>query len=211
MPDTTDSHTITDVAQLEAIYTPVNETSLAKEVDHLTPAYRAWIERSPFFALASIGDAADGIDCSPRGDGVGQLFRIIDERTLLVPDRRGNNRIDTLRNIVRDPRVALLFLIPGINETLRINGRATLTIDPALLESFAVDGKLPRSVMRVDIESVYFQCARALKRSSLWDTTTQAKKGDVPTAGQMTQTARPDFDGAAYDAELDQRQAESMY
>jgi len=211
MPDTTDSYAITDIAQLEAIYSPVKETSLAKEVNHLTPAYRAWIERSPFFALASIGGAGDGIDCSPRGDAVGQLFRIIDERTLLVPDRRGNNRIDTLRNIVRDPRVALLFLIPGINETLRINGRATLTTDPALLESFTVDGKLPQTVMRVDIESVYFQCARALKRSSLWDTTTQAKKGDVPMAGEMVQAAKADFDGAAYDDGLDERQSETLY
>lgn len=207
----TTTHDVTTMVQLEAIFGEVNPNSLAKETDHLTAAYRSWIERSPFFALASIGGETDGIDCSPRGDGVGQVFRIVDERKLLVPDRRGNNRIDTLRNIVLDPRVALLFLIPGINETLRINGRAFLTTEPDLLESFAVNGKSPKVVIRVEIDSVYFQCARALKRARLWDAETLAAKGDVPTAGQMSKAAKPDFDGATYDAELDQRQAETMY
>lgn len=206
-----DDFAITTAEQLSAIYGDANPNSLVKETDHLNEAYRAWIERSPFFALASIGGDTDGIDCSPRGDAVGQVFRILDDRTLLIPDRRGNNRIDTLLNIVRDPRVALLFLTPGINETLRINGRAYLNNDPAVCESFAVDGKLPRCVIRVEVDSVYFQCARALKRAGLWDPTTFAKKGDVPTAGQMSKSASPSFDGDAYDAELDQRQAETMY
>src|SRR3712207_5175110 len=156
-------HRITTLAELEAVYgTPV-EAALVKEKDRIIPEYRALIAASPFVALATRGP--EGLDCSPRGDAPG-FVRIADERTLLIPDRRGNNRADSLRNIVRDPQVALLFLIPGVGETLRVNGRAAISTEPALLQSFAVDGKAPRSVIVVTIEAVYFQCQKAIVRRS---------------------------------------------
>lgn len=200
---------VTTLEQLAALYGAVNPISLAKEVTHLTPAYRRWIERAPFLAVATTGPG--GLDCSPRGDPAGQLMRVIDDKTIAVPDRRGNNRLDTLKNIVADPRVALLFLLPGINETLRINGRARLTTDEVLRASFAVEGKLPVTVIVVTIETVYFQCARALMRSALWDPATQVKRGDVPTAGEMTKAADRAFDAETYDAALLPRQKASLY
>ncbi|MDJ0942526.1 MAG: pyridoxamine 5'-phosphate oxidase family protein [Kiloniellales bacterium] len=204
-----DRHAITSLEALEALYGAVNENSLAKETGTLTPEYRRWIEAAPFFAIASAGPG--GLDCSPRGDAKGQLFRCLDDKTLAVPDRRGNNRLDTLRNILADPRVALLFLIPGINETLRVNGRATITTDPELVESFAVGDKRPASVILVEIDSVYFQCARALARAKLWDPDLRIDPGEVPTAGQMTRAAKPGFDAEGYDAGLPARQRATLY
>src|SRR5438045_2807545 len=152
------NHVITTVEELEAIYGTPGETSIVKETDHVTAHYRALIEASPFAMLAT--GAAEGLDCSPRGDLPGFVRVSDDRRTLLMPDRRGNNRIDSLRNIVRDPRVALLFLIPGIGQTLRVNGQAHLSIDSELLASFAVEEKPPRCVVVIAVEAVYFQCAR---------------------------------------------------
>jgi PPOX class probable FMN-dependent enzyme len=193
-------HTITSVEELERIYTPVNPNSLKKEVDYVHPHYRKMIEAAPFVAIASVG--ADGMDCTPRGDHPG-FVRVVDDHTLMVPDRRGNNRIDTMRNIVADPRVALLFLIPGVGETLRVNGRARISIDPALLESFAVDDKLPRSVLVVTVERVYFQCSKALVRSKLWDASRQIPRSALPSTGTIIQTlSNGAVDGAAYDREL---------
>jgi len=149
------NHTVSSVEQLEAIYGQPSGAAVWKEVDHITKEYRAFIEAAPFFALATNGP--EGIDCSPRGDAPG-FVRVADEKTLMIPDRRGNNRIDSLRNIVRDPRVSLLFLIPGIGETFRIIGRAAISTDPALAESFVFAGKTPRAVIVVSVESVYFQC-----------------------------------------------------
>ena len=144
-------------------------------------AYRKLVEASPFFALATIGP--DGLDCSPRGDPNG-FVRVVDEKTIVVPDRRGNNRIDSLRNLISDPRVALLFLIPGVSETLRIMGRATISTDPELCASFTMQGKAPRSVLVVKVEKVFFQCAKAIVRSKLWDPATQVERSSLPTAGQ---------------------------
>lgn len=200
---------VTTLDALAVLYGAVNPMSLSKEVSRLTPAYRRWIDRAPFLAIATSGPG--GLDCSPRGDPAGQLFRVLDERTIAIPDRRGNNRLDTLKNIVADPRVALLFLLPGINETLRINGRARLTTDETLRASFAVDGKLPVTVIVVSIEAVYFQCARALLRSALWDASKQAQRGDVPTAGEMTKSGDQTFDAETYDAALLPRQKASLY
>lgn len=194
---------------LGALYGPVNPNSLAKETAYLTPEYQKWIEVAPFFALASIGP--DGLDCTPRGDATGQAFHVLDKKTLIIPDRRGNNRLDTLQNIIADPRVALLFLIPGINETLRINGRAYVTISPDYLECFRVGDKLPVSAIVVEIEAVYFQCARALKRAQLWNSASHVSKEDVPTAGQMTRAAKPDFDADTYDGGLQARQDATLY
>src|SRR6201991_1308697 len=150
---------VATIEQLEAIYGIPGESSTVKVADTITPSYRVLIEKSPFAALATSGP--EGLDCSPRGDLPG-FVRIHDDKTLMLPDRRGNNRIDSLRNIVRDPRIALLFLIPGSGTTLRVNGRAHLSIDPDLLASFVMDGKAPRSVIVMKIEEMYFQCARAI-------------------------------------------------
>lgn len=200
---------LTSVKDLDALYGPVNPNSLAKETTLLTEAYRKWIEKASFLALASVGKV--GLDCSPRGDATGQLLHILNPSTLLIPDRRGNNRLDTLRNIIGDPRVSLLFLIPGINETLRINGQAGVTTDPDLIDRFVVDGKKPLSVIVVSIEAVYFQCARALLRSELWKVKSQASRLEVPTAGQMTKSAKVDFDAETYDAQLAGRQKITLY
>src|SRR3954464_10000226 len=139
-------HRITSIAQLEELYGFPAGAAGCKEIDHVNAEYRAFIEAAPFFALASNGP--EGVDCSPRGDAPG-FVRVPDPKTLLIPDRRGNNRIDTLRNIVRDPRVSLLFLIPGVGETFRIIGRAKISTDPALTESFVFAGKTPRAVIVV--------------------------------------------------------------
>src|SRR5262245_10660898 len=175
-------HIVTSIEALEKIYGEPYGPSIAKETDHITAHYRAFIEAAPFFALASAGAA--GLDCSPRGDAPG-FVRVHDEKTLLVPDRRGNNRIDTLRNILADPRVALLFLIPGCSETIRVIGRASISIDPALTQSFLVEGKAPRSVVIVAVESVFYQCAKAIVRSKLWDASRHVERKTLPSAGTI--------------------------
>ncbi len=159
--------------------------------------------------VATIGP--EGLDCSPRGDAVGQLVHIADDRTVLFADRRGNNRLDTLKNLVRDQRISLLFLIPGINECLRINGTAVVTTDDTLRQQFEMDGKLPVTVVVVTIGTVYFQCGRAVIRSGLWDHASQLTRDDVPTAGAMTKSASPDFDAVTYDHELPGRQQATLY
>jgi PPOX class probable FMN-dependent enzyme len=198
------------LAALEALYdqSPA-QASILKEKDRVVPVYRALIEASPFAALATRGP--EGLDCSPRGDGPG-FIRVRDDRTLLLPDRRGNNRIDSLRNIVRDPQVALLFLIPGLGETLRVNGRAAISVEPALLESFSVDGKAPKSVLVIAVEAVYFQCARAIVRSDLWNPHKHVARSALPSAGQiLAALSRSGFDGEAYDRALPERQRATLY
>jgi PPOX class probable FMN-dependent enzyme len=200
---------IDSIAALEALYGTANLASTAKVTDRITPHYRQLIEASPFLVLATAGP--EGLDASPRGDAHG-LVRIEDDRTLLLPDRRGNNRVDSLRNIVRDPRVGLLFLIPGSGTTLRVNGRAHLSIDPALLASFAVDGAAPRSVIVIGIEEVYFQCARAVIRAGLWDAARHATPGSLPTPGQILATLSDGATGGeAYDREWPARAAKTMW
>jgi PPOX class probable FMN-dependent enzyme len=175
-------HLITSLEALERLYGEVFPPSLAKESDRITPHYRALIEASPFFALASCGPG--GLDCSPRGDPAG-FVRVHDEKTLLVPDRRGNNRIDTLRNLLHDPRVALLFLIPGCSETLRVIGRAIISADPELAGQFVMEGKTPRTVLVVTVETVFYQCAKAIVRSRLWDASRHVDRKTLPTAGMI--------------------------
>jgi len=175
-------HFVTSIEALERIYGEPYGPSLAKETDRITAHYRAFIEAAPFFALASCGP--EGLDCSPRGDAPG-FVRVADEKTLLIPDRRGNNRIDTLRNILADPRVALLFLIPGCGETIRVNGRARICVDPALTGSFIVDGKTPRSVIVVSVDRIYYQCAKAIVRSHLWDAARHIDRKTLPSAGTI--------------------------
>ncbi len=202
-------HTITSLRELEALDGEVNKASLLKETDRVVPEYRAFIEAAPFAALATSGP--EGLDCSPRGDGPG-FIRVLDDKTLLLPDRRGNNRIDSLRNIVRDPNVALLFLIPGIGETLRVNGRAVISVEPGLLESFSVEGKLPKSVLVITVESVFFQCARAIIRSELWNPARHVPRESLPSAGQMLAAlTNNEAGGEAYDKALPERQHSTLY
>lgn len=205
-----DRDDLRDEAALRRAYaTGPGETSLAKVADHIHPLYRPYIEASPFCVLATLGP--HGLDTSPRGDAPG-FVRIADERTLLLPDRRGNQRIDSLRNLVHDPRCALLFLIPGIGETLRVNGRARISSNPALCTEFAVDGKLPASVLVISVASVYFQCARAIKRSGLWDPKNQVDRSTLPSPGAILEClSRQSIDGAAYDAALQPRQQATLY
>ncbi|TWF49735.1 pyridoxamine 5'-phosphate oxidase family protein [Neorhizobium alkalisoli] len=199
---------VTSVEALKALYGDVGEASLIKVTKVLTPDYRQMIEASPFVALATVGP--EGLDCSPRGD-LGGVVRVRDEGTLLLPDWRGNNRIDSLLNIVRDPRVALMFLVPGSTTTMRINGKAVVSADPALLESFEMDGKHPRSVTVIAIEEVYFQCARALIRSELWNPDRFADPKQLPTPGALLKSAKADFDKDTYDREWAGRAAKTMW
>ena len=200
------------IAELEAIYGAIGDVapaSTAKVADVVTPHYRRFIEAAPFLALATVGP--EGLDCSPRGDLPG-FVRIADPKTLLLPDRRGNNRIDSLRNVVRDPRVALMFLIPGIGNAMRINGRATVDADPALCESFAVEGKAPRTVLVVEVVEVYFQCARALIRSGLWKQESHVDPKSLPTPGQiLAELSAGDVGGEEYDRTWAERARRTMW
>ncbi|MBZ9810700.1 pyridoxamine 5'-phosphate oxidase family protein [Mesorhizobium sp. BR1-1-9] len=200
---------ITTVEQLEALYGLPGEASVVKEVDHVIPEYAAFIEASPFVALATSGP--EGLDCSPRGDLAG-FVRIVDPKILMMPDRRGNNRADSLKNIIRDPRVGLLFLVPGSGTTLRINGRAHITTDAALCASFTVDGRPARSVTVIDVDTVYFQCARAIVRSELWNPARHVDPKTLPTPGKILEiTSRRNIDGAAYDKEWPERAKKTMW
>ena len=203
-------HEITTLEALEALYQPLPAAaSTVKVTDHITPHYAALIKASPFVALATVGP--EGLDCSPRGDRPG-FVRIQDPRTLVLPDRRGNNRIDSLRNVIRDPRVALLFLIPGSGTTFRVNGRAVLSADPDLLESFAVDGKAPRTAMVVTVEEAYFQCARAIVRSGLWKPENQVDPESLPTPGAMLAAVTAgEVGGETYVREWPGRAAKTMW
>lgn len=203
------SHAITSLAELEALYAQPGPPSLSKEVDHLHPHYRAFIEAAPFCLLSTVAD--DWAECSPRGDAPG-FVQVLDERTLLLPDRRGNNRIDSLRNIVADPRVGLLFVIPGVNETIRVNGRAQISVDPALIARCVVDGKAPTTVLVITVQSVFFQCARALIRSRLWAADAQVARQTLPSNGEILATLSQNaIDGAAYDRDLLERQRNTLY
>jgi PPOX class probable FMN-dependent enzyme len=204
-----DPHRISTVEELEAFFGPVGEASLRKEVDHLHPVYQRMVAASPFALLATAGPG--GLDVSPRGDAPG-FVAVQDERTLLVPERRGNNRIDSLRNIVHDPRVALLFLIPGVGETLRVNGTARISVEPALLERFAVQGAKPKCVLEIAVGTVFFQCARAVLRSNLWQALPEDVLRTVPSAGTvLAALTDAQVGGEAYDQALPARQRATLY
>jgi uncharacterized protein len=202
-------HLVTTTEQLEQLFDEPLGNALTKEVDRITATYRALIEAAPFFALATSGP--EGMDCSPRGDAPG-FVRVADEKTVLIPDRRGNNRIDSLRNIVRDPRVALLFLIPGCGETLRINGRAAISTDPKLTQSFIVDGKTPKVVLAVTVDSIYYQCPKAIVRSKIWDTTTWIDRKTLPTSGKiLADITRGNYDAETHDRDYPARLKATIY
>lgn len=202
------AHTIGSEGELDALYGAPSPASITKEVSTLNAQYRALIEASTFAVIGSVG--ADGLDVSPRGDAPG-FVSVLDDQTLAIPDRRGNNRLDTLRNVLLDPRMALLFLIPGYNETLRVNGRGHIFIAPRLLERFAVAERPPATVLLVSIEAVYFQCAKAAVRSGLWNPERQVDRRTLPSAGDMLRATTEGFDGAAYDAALPARQKQTLY
>ena len=200
---------ITDVATLERIYGAPSGAAVEKETAYIHPHYRRLIEASPFVVLATCGP--EGLDTSPRGDPAG-FVAVEDEHTLLIPDRRGNNRIDSLRNIIGNPHVALLFLIPGVGETLRVNGRATVSTAPALLERFAMEGKLPRSVIVVNVDTVFFQCSRAIFRSRLWDPARHVDRKSLTSLGTMVaDISKSRIEAKTYDEGLYERLQSSLY
>ena len=203
------AHHITTIEQLEAIYGLPSGASVFKEIDHISAEYRAFIEAAPFFALATVGP--EGVDCTPRGDAPG-FVRVADERTLMIPDRRGNNRIDSLRNIVRDPRVSLLFLVPGVGETFRVIGRASISTESALCESFVFAGKTPRSVIIVAVERVYYQCSKAILRSKLWDPASLVDRKSLPSNGTiLAAITNGEEGGEDYDRAYPERVRQTIY
>ena len=200
---------ITSIKELEKIYGTPSKASTMKVLDRLSQTYARFIRASPFMALASVGP--EGLDCSPRGDE-NNVVTIADDKTLLLPDWRGNNRMDSLRNIVRDPRVSLMFMVPGSQTILRVNGRAIVTADEEFCKGFEINGKLPRSVIAIDISQAYFQCARAIKRSKIWDAASQSAALDLPTPGDMlNEISNGNFDGAAYDRDWPARAKETLW
>jgi PPOX class probable FMN-dependent enzyme len=202
-------HLVTTIEQLEAIYGHPSGPAVVKEIDHINEVYRKLIEAAPFVAIATSGP--EGLDCSPKGDPVG-FVHILDERTLAIPDRPGNNRIDGFRNIVRDPRIALLFLIPGVGETLRVNGRASISVDPKLMQDFAINGRLPRSVMIVHVERIFFHCSKAIVRSKLWDEATKIDRKSLPSTGAIiAELSQGKLGGEAYDREQPERIKAQLY
>lgn len=204
-----DPYLIRDEAALNELYGEISAGAIAKEIDYIHPHYRAMIEVSPFMTLSTVGP--EGLDCSPRGDPAG-FVHVVDDRTVLIPDRRGNNRADSLRNIIRDPRVALLFLIPGVGETLRINGRAVISRDPALLERFPFRGTLPRTVIVVTADRVYFQCPKALVRSELWNPEKHIDRKSLPSSGTiLADITHGTVGGAEYDRAYPDRLKATLY
>ena len=202
-------HLVTTMDQLAALYEAPHDVSIAKEIDHVSPHYRAFIEAAPFFALATSGP--EGLDCSPRGDAPG-FVRVADEKTLLIPDRRGNNRIDSLRNIVADPRVALMFMIPGCGEVIRVIGTAAISTDPELRAQFVMQDKTPKVVLKVTVERVYYQCPKALVRSKLWDTATWIDRKSLPTSGKiLAEITGGKQDADKHDREYPERLKATIY
>ena len=202
-------HLVTTLEQLEALYGERKQTTIRKEVASLSAGYRKLIEAAPFVAVATAGP--EGLDCSPKGDPAG-FVRILDDRTLAIPDRPGNNRLDGYRNILRDSRVALLFLIPGIGETLRVNGRGAISVDPELMQGFAINGKLPRSVLIVHIERVFFHCAKAVVRAKLWNDASRIDRKSLPSTGALlAELTANELGGEAYDRALPERIKAELY
>lgn len=196
------------IAALEAYYGEPVKNAIVKEIDHISEHYGAFIAKSPFAIIATAGP--EGLDCSPRGDPSG-FCQVQDSRTVLIPDRPGNNRIDSLRNIVRDGRISLLFLIPGVGETLRINGRASISIEKGLLDRFIIKNKSPKSVIVVSVDTVYFQCQKALVRSGLWDADKQISRSDLPSTGEILGALSASVDAGQYDRDYPERLKKTIY
>ncbi|HJU31965.1 MAG TPA: pyridoxamine 5'-phosphate oxidase family protein [Hyphomicrobiaceae bacterium] len=200
---------ITTLEELDAMYGEPSPPAIVKEIDYISDHYKTFIDKAPFVVLATVGP--EGLDCSPRGDPAG-FVRVRDKKTVLIPDRRGNNRVDALRNLVRDPRISLLFMIPGIGTTLRINGTAEIVVDEALSASFAIRGKLPKCVLVVTVDRIYTQCPKALVRSRLWSADAQVDRASLPSAGEMMAAlSNGTIDGNEYDRAYPKRLEETIY
>ena len=204
-----DPHAITSLDALHGLYDAPSERVRLKQIDRLDEHCRAFIAASPFLILATCGSS--GADGSPRGDRPG-FVEVADDTTLLLPDRRGNNRIDSLRNIVENPAVGLIFLVPGVHETFRVNGRARISTDPALLARFAVDGKAPKTVLVITVQEAFIQCARALVRSDLWNPARHVRRDELPSIGTILAAhTGGKVDAAAYDAEAAVTMPKTLY
>jgi PPOX class probable FMN-dependent enzyme len=208
------SHVIRTAAELESLYGPALERSVRKQLDHLDEYCRAFIAASPMVIVGTQSRATSGqaaADASPRGD-VSGFVKVADDHTLLIPDRRGNNRVDTLKNLVENPAIGLLFLVPGVHETFRVNGEAILSRDPALTEPFAVQGKTPRTVIVVKVKEAYIHCSRALVRADLWNPAKYAGPGVVPSMGTVMAAHTCGFvDAQTFDEEAKTRVPVTLY
>jgi PPOX class probable FMN-dependent enzyme len=203
---------VRDETELRALIGSPADAVLAKISDRLNDLTRQFVERSPFVCVATARPDG-GLDVSPRGDPAG-FVRVLDEQSLLIPDRPGNRIADTLTNLLADPRIALLFLIPGVGDTFRVNGRAALVDDPELLAASAVEGKVPRLGILVSVQEAYTQCSKAFVRSDLWNPERYVARAELPSSGAiMRSLTRPDFDAEGYDHERAERYArrEGLY
>jgi uncharacterized protein len=198
-----DTGTVATLEGLQALYAKPHQRVLQKEIDHVDATGRAFIAASPFLVLATGSD--QGLDCSPKGDRPGFVDVSEDGKTLYIPDRRGNNRIDGLKNLVDDPRIGLIFFVPGVNEAYRVNGRAHISIEPALRRRFSVDGKEPVTVTVVSVEQAFQHCPKALIRSDLWKAGAGDRPKGVPTLGHFAAARNPGTDAETYNAEYQKR------
>ncbi|MEM6580029.1 MAG: pyridoxamine 5'-phosphate oxidase family protein [Pseudomonadota bacterium] len=204
--------TIDSIEDLVDLYGDPLERSLWKEINYINDHYKRFIERSPFLILATMSEK--GIDCSPRGDPAG-FVRVVDEKHIQIPDRRGNNRLDSLKNIVSHPNVGIIFLIPNVGETIRVSGKAKIVVEPELCDSFSIRGKPASSVLSITVEKAYFQCQKALVRSKLWDASTYVERNDLPTAGEMAkvfaESNNIEFDAQEYDENYPEHMKNTIY
>jgi PPOX class probable FMN-dependent enzyme len=207
--NTSQNDWVTTLADLAAIYKRPSDRSIRKELDHVDALGRAFIAASPFVVLAT--GSPQGLDCSPKGDRPGFVQVEDDGRTLLIPDRPGNNRIDGLKNIVEDPRIGLIFFAPGANETFRVNGQARISSDPKLRRRFAVDSKEPRTMIVVKVEQAFQHCPKALVRSDFWKAGKGSRPEDVPTLGDFAAARNPGIDSGVFDADYAKRIATELY
>ena len=201
--------TVTSADGLAALYEQPTECLATKDLDYVNAAGRAFISASPFLVLAT--GSQQGLDCSPKGDRPGFVEVADDGRTLFIPDRRGNNRIDGLKNITEDPRIALIFFVPGANETYRVSGRARISADADLKRRFAVNGKEPATVTVVTVEQAFQHCPKALMRSNLWKAGSGGRPQSVPTLGDFAAARTPSIDGAAFDEALKEQFPKELY
>ena len=208
--DKTDPYAVTSLAQLDEIYGEPLEVAIKKQTDFITPPGRAYIEASPFMVLSTV--SPDGVDCSPKGDGPG-FVQVLDDRTLLIPDRPGNNRVDGMKNILANPKVGTIFFVPGSNVTYRVNGIARISTDPALFERFLVNGKPPRAVIVVSVEEAFSHCPKAFVRGKFWQAGAEGVANPAFTNGTFA-AYRDGGDaayGAKYDADYDVRMKDRLY
>jgi PPOX class probable FMN-dependent enzyme len=207
--DTNEGYWVTTLEVLGTLYSRPLDRVLKKELDYIDELGRAFIAASPFVVLATGG--GQGLDCSPKGDKPGFVQVEDDGRTLLIPDRPGNNRIDGLKNLIEDQRVGLIFLAPGANEIFRVNGHARISFDPKLTARFAVDGKQPRTVIVVTVDQAFQHCPKALIRSDLWKAGAGGRPDAVPTHGDFAAARNDEIDSVAFNAEYAKRIPKELY